>query len=180
MNKAELRKGLQKLKEYLAGQEFESMLLEEGEEAALDSLILPLEINDELSLDISCNFVHVPEFGDMLQYYGHLEVDELFAENPESFTEFNVLQLLNALNQMIPVGQFLFMQDQAEGGEQSVIGIRYTMLTALDNETEMEKCVSVIKFLMHIYELLCSSLVLLLEGETVQNALNIIGDVINL
>ena len=53
MNKAELRKGLQRLKEYLAGQEFESMLLEEGEEAALDSLILPLEINEELSLDIS-------------------------------------------------------------------------------------------------------------------------------
>ena len=180
MKKAELREGLQRLKAYLGGRGFESMLLEEGAEMELDSLLLPLEINDELSIDISCNFVHVPEFGYMLQYYGHLEVDGLFAENPESFTEYNVLQMLNAMNQMIPVGQFLFMQEQADGEEQNVIGIRYTMLTALDNEVEMEKCVSVIQFLMHIYELLCSGLMLLLEGETVQSALHIIADAINL
>lgn len=180
MNKTELREGLLRLREYLNSQDYESIFLEEGKEAALDSLILPLEIGEELSMDISCNFVHVPEFGDMLQYYGHMEADGLFEENPESFTEFNVLQLLNALNQMIPVGQFLFMQDQMDGEEKSMIGIRYTMLTALDNEAEMEKCVSVIKFLMHIYELLCSSLMLLLEGETVQSALDIIVDVINL
>lgn len=176
MNKEELRNGLQRLKEYLAGQDFKSRFLEEGKEAAMDSLVVPLIINEELSLDVSCNFVYAQEIGEVLQFYGHLNVNPLFEENPESLTEDSVLRLINALNQMIPVGQFLYMQDAAGEGEQNVIGIRYTMLTTLGDEAEMKKCMCIFTMIMRIYELLCSSLMLMLEGLSVEKTLGIIAE----
>lgn len=179
MKKKELREGLQRLDAYVSDQGFKSLFIKEGKGAAMDSLLLGLEIEEDLSVDISCNFVYTPELGSVLQFFGQLEVDELFGENPEAFEEQNVLELVNELNQMIPLGQFLFMQDTVDGEEQNAIGIRYTMLTALDSKAEMEKCVSVIRMLMDIYELLCSSLMLMVEGETVEGALQIIIALMN-
>jgi len=179
MEKKELREGLLRLKAYFDGKNFQSAFLEEGKDAELDSLLLGLIISEELSIDISCNYVDVPGFGNMLQYYGQLQVDELFAENPDAFGNEAVLELLNELNQIIPIGQFLFMHDNVNGEEMTAIGIRYTMLTALDNDTEMEKCASVIQMLMNIYELLCSGLMLLCDGASTQKALQIMKSFMN-
>lgn len=181
MNKEELREGLHRMEEYVDNHNFKSVFLEEGEEAEMDSLVIPLVINEELSVDISCNFVHAPEIGNVLQFYGHLEMDPLFEENPEAFTEFNVLKLINEINQMIPVGQFLYMkEDIGHGKEQNVIGIRYTMLTSLEGEAELKKTVHVLLLLMQAYEILCSSLMLLLEDETVEAILKIIKGLMNI
>ena len=72
------------------------------------------------------------------------------------------------MNRMIAVGQFLYMQDEKE--PKNAIGLRYTMRTDLSSEDELEKCVDTIELLMDSYELLCSMLILVFEGETVQNA----------
>ena len=110
MNKEQLREGLQRLDAYVSRQGFKSMFLEEGKQAAMDTLLLGLEIEEDLSIDISCNFVHAPEFGDVLQYYGQLELDPIMEENPQAFTDLNVYQMINQLNRGLPVGQILYMQ----------------------------------------------------------------------
>jgi len=179
MRKNELREGLLRLKAYFDSKNIQNAFLEEGKEAEMDSLLLGLIVSEELSIDISCNYVSVPEFGNMLQYYGHLTVDELFAENPDAFGSGTVLTLLNEMNQMVPVGQLLFVQDHVDGEIINGIGIRYTMLTALDNDTEMEKCASVVGMLMNVYELLCSGLMLLAEGKSAQEAIQIIKAFMN-
>lgn len=177
MNKEELREGLKRLDAYAGGQGFKSLFLEEGKQAEMDTLLLGLEMGENLSVDISCNFVHAPEFGNVLQYYGQLELNSIIEENPEAFTELNVFQMVNALNRELPVGQLLYMQDEAEGQARHVIGIRYTMLTELDDDAEMEKCVSIIQMLMNIYEVLCSTLLLLMEGESLGNAMDIMANI---
>ena len=60
------------------------------------------------------------------------------------------------------------MQDDQE--PQNAIGLRYTMRTDLSSEDELEKCVDTIELLMDSYELLCSMLMLVFEGETIQKA----------
>ena len=63
---------------------------------------------------------------------------------------------------------------QGEEEPRHAIGIRYTMLTDLDEEKELDKCGNVIKMLMNIYEVLCSTLLLLLEGESLESAMDIV------
>ncbi len=82
--------------------------------------------------------------------------------------------MINRLNQTLPVGQLLYMQGQGEEEPRHAIGIRYTMLTDLDEEKELDKCGNVIKMLMNIYEVLCSTLLLLLEGESLESAMDIV------
>ncbi len=170
MDKLALRQGLKKLEAYLTQYEMTSVFLEEGEQAPLDSLVLGLHVSDELSLDVSCNFIDAPDYGSILQYYGQLELDGMMAESPGTLTELNILQMINLLNSVLPVGQLLYMQNDVSPTH--VIGLRYTMRTGLDSEGELEKCGDVIEMLMDDYELLCSVLVLVLEGETVQGAMN--------
>ncbi len=177
MNKEQLREGLQRLDAYVSRQGFKSMFLEEGKQAAMDTLLLGLEIEEDLSIDISCNFVHAPEFGDVLQYYGQLELDPIMEENPQAFTDLNVYQMINQLNRGLPVGQILYMQGEGDQEAHHLIGIRYTMLTELDDEAELAKCVSIIEMIMNIYEVLCSTILLLLEGESLNSAMEILADI---
>lgn len=170
MDKKELREGLKKLEAYLEQYEMTSMFLEEGDQAPLDSLILGLRISDELSLDVSCNFVDAPDYGSILQYYGQLDLDGMMAESPGTLTELTILQMINLLNKMLPVGQLLYMQD--DKSPMHAIGLRYTMRTELDSDEELERCGDVVEMLMDDYELLCSVLVLVLEGQTVQSAMD--------
>ncbi len=177
MNKQELREGLKRLHEYVGKQGFKSMFLEEGKHAAMDTLLLGLEMEEDLSIYISCNFVHAPEFGDVLQYYGQLELDPIMEENPQAFTDLNIYQMINQLNRGLPVGQILYMQGEGDQEARHLIGIRYTMLTELDDEAELAKCVSIIEMLMNIYEVLCSTILLLLEGESLNSAMEILAGI---
>ena len=175
MKKEELREGLKRLEEYVSNLEMKSVFLEEGADVGMDTLLLGLEIDEDLSVDISCNFVYAPAFGDVMQYYGQMELNPIMEENPEAFTELNVYRMINTLNQIIPVGQFLYMQEENDGKMSHLIGIRYTMLTDLEGEAELEKCVIIIGMMMNIYEVLCSTLLLLMEGESLDNAMKIIA-----
>ena len=168
MNKEELREGLKRLEAHLKPYDITSVFVEEGEQAIMDSLVLGLSVSDDLSLDVSCNFVEAQDYGGVLQFFGQLELDGMMAENPEPFTELNILRMINTVNRMIAVGQFLYMQDDKE--PQNAIALRYTMRTDLSSEDELEKCVDTIELLMDSYELLCSMLMLVFEGETVQKA----------
>lgn len=168
MDKAELREGLKRLEAHLEPYDITSVFVEEGEQAAMDSLILGLRVSDELSLDVSCNFVEAHDYGGVLQFFGQLELDGMMEESPEAFTELNILRMLNTANRMIAVGQFLYMQD--EKAPKNAIGLRYMMRTDLSSEDELEKCVDTIELLMDSYELLCSMLLLISEGETVEHA----------
>lgn len=177
MNKEELREGLKRLEAHLEQYEMTSVFLEEGEQAPMDSLILGLRVSDELSVDISCNFIDVPEYGSILQFYGQLELDGMMEESPGTLTEFNILQMINLLNRMLPAGQLLYMQDDKE--PLNAIGLRYTMRTELASDDELEQCADVIEMLMDDYELLCSMLMLVLDGETVQGAMDIVVKLMN-
>lgn len=175
MKKEELREGLKRLYDYVSKIELKSLFLEEGVQADMDTLLLGLEIGEELSIDISCNYVYAPEFGNVLQYYGQMELNQILEENPEAFTELNVHRMINALNQTLPVGQILYMQEENNEETRHLLGIRYTMLTDLESEAELKKCVSIIEMLMNIYEVLCSTILLLLDGEPLDSAMDIIA-----
>ena len=171
----EMGAAMEELEEYVGNQGIKNMFLEEGKEAAMDTLLLGLELEEDLSIDISCNFVHAPEFGNVLQYYGQLELNSILEENPQAFTELNIYQMLNALNRELPVGQFLYIQEEGEEQVRHLIGIRYTMLTDLEDEAELAKCFSIVEMLMNIYEVLCSTLLLLMEGESLSEAMDIMA-----
>ena len=172
MNKAELRYGLKRLGAHLEQYEIKSLFMEEGEETPLDALVLGLNVSEELSLDVSCNFVDMPEYGNILQFYGQLELDGMMEESPGTLTESNILQMINLLNRLLPAGQFLYLQDDQK--PMNIIGLRYTMRTDLASENELEQCADIVKVLMDDYELLCSVLVLILDGETVQDTIDIV------
>lgn len=172
MNKEELREGLKRLGVHLEQYEVNSVFLEEGEQTPLDSLVLGLKVSEELSLDVSCNFFEVPNYGCLLQFYGQLELDGMMEESPGALTEFNILQMNNLLNSMLPAGQLLYIQ--SEEPHMNAIGLRYTMRTELARMEELEQCVDVVRMLMDDYELLCSVLMLVLDGETVQGAMDIV------
>lgn len=171
MKKEQLRNGLKRLDSYIKKLDFHSTFLEEGAAIPMDSLIVPLRIADELSIDISCNFIDVPNTGTMLQFYGHLPVNGMLNEAAAPVPDYDILSMINELNRMLPVGQLLYLRDGAEDTAEKALGIRYTMLTELDSEEEMKKCVYVFMLLMQVYELLCSSLILLLDGESVDEVL---------
>lgn len=172
MNKEELREGLKRLGVHLEQYEIKSVFLEEGEQAPLDSLILGLSVSEDLSLDVSCNFLDVPNYGCLLQFYGQLELDGMMEESPGALTEFNILQMNNLLNSMLPAGQFLYMQNDVP--PLNAIGLRYSMRTELARMEELEQCADVVRMLMDAYELLCSVLMLVLDGETVQGAMDVV------
>lgn len=118
-----MREGLKRLYEYVSGLDYKSMFLEEGKHAEMDTLLLGLEMEEDLSIDISCNFVYAPEFGNVLQYYGQMELDPILEENPEAFTEINVLQMINELNRGLPVGQILYMHGENDKEARHLLGI---------------------------------------------------------
>ena len=69
------------------------------------------------------------------------------------------------------------MKGEEDQEARHLIGIRYTMLTELDDEAELAKCVSIIEMLMNIYEVLCSTILLLLEGESLNSAMEILAGI---
>ncbi len=172
MNKEELREGLMRLHEYVKPLDFNSVFIEEGEEAPMDTLLLGARIGEDLSLDISCNFANAPGFGDILHLYGELNLSPMIEENPAAFSEEVVLRMANELNKSLPVGQIIYLTEDSQGKAQSVIGIRYTMLSDLAGEEELRKCVSVI-------EILCSTLYLLLEGDSLPKAMETLSKILD-
>ncbi len=179
MNKEELREGLMRLHEYVKPLDFNSVFIEEGEKAPMDTLLLGARIGEDLSLDISCNFANAPGFGDILHLYGELNLSPMIEENPAAFSEEVVLRMANELNKSLPVGQIIYLTEDSQGKAQSVIGIRYTMLSDLAGEEELRKCVSVIEMLLNIYEILCSTLYLLLEGDSLPKAMETLSKILD-
>lgn len=167
----QLRKGLKRLDAYIKELEFQSMFLEESSVVPMDSLLIPLHAGEELSIDISCNYVYVPDTGNLLQFYGQLMLDDMLAEAPAAVSDYDILSLINELNSMLPAGQLLYLRDGAGGKPEKALGIRYTMLTGLDTETELEKCAQILVLLTQVYELLGSSLILLLSGDSVEETM---------
>ncbi len=51
-------------------------------------------------------------------------------------------------------------------------------MTELDDQTELAKCVRIIEMLMNIYEVLCSTILLLLEGESLNSAMEILAGIL--
>ena len=51
-------------------------------------------------------------------------------------------------------------------------------MTGLDSEDELEKCIDIIELMMDIYELLCSVLILILDGDTVQEAMETVAELV--
>ncbi|MCI9422378.1 MAG: hypothetical protein HFG81_06635 [Dorea sp.] len=178
MNKEELREGLKRLYEYVSPLDYKSVFLEEGNGVPMDTLLLGVTIGEELSMDISCNFAHAPEFGDILHFYGELDLEPLLEENPDAFSERVILKMINGLNKSLPIGQIVYLTEDSTGKSQKVIGIRYTMLTGLSGEDELRKCVSIIEMLMNIYEILCSTLYLLLEGDSLEKAMETLSRIL--
>ncbi len=169
----QLREGLKRLDSYVRKLDFQSTLLEKSAVVPMDCLLIPLRVGEDLSIDISCNFVDMPEFGCLLQFYGQLGLNEMLAEAAVPVSDYDIMSLINELNSMLPVGQFLYLRNEEQGGEtQKALGIRYTMLTGLNDERELEKCGHVLMLLMQVYELLGSGLVLLLDGNSVEETLD--------
>ncbi len=53
------------------------------------------------------------------------------------------------------------------------------MLSDLAGEEELRKCVSVIEMLLNIYEILCSTLYLLLEGDSLPKAMETLSKILD-
>lgn len=176
MEKEDLKTGLKRLEEHVGKQGVSCMFLEESGAVPMDTLVVPLKIGEELSVDISCNFVDVSEFGSILQFYGQIILTEMIKEQPGILTEERILGLLNELNRMIPIGQFLYLTD---GSGEKMIGMRDTMLTGLEDERELDKCLQVLQMLMQIYELLCSGLLLLLDGNPLETVMQTLAELLS-
>lgn len=179
MNNEELREGLKRLREYVKPLDFNSVFLEAGKDVPMDTLLLGAKIGEEMSLDISCNFANAPGLGDILHLYGELNLNPMIEENPSAFSEEVVLRMANELNKSLPIGQIIYLTEDSQGKAQSVVGIRYTMLSDLAGEEELEKCVSVIEMLLNIYEILCSTLYLLLEGDPLPKAMETLSKILD-
>ncbi len=171
MDEKQLRACLKGLGEYLKQQDFQNTFLEAGASVPMDTLLIPLDISDELSLDVSCNYVSVPETGSILQFYGQMEIDGLLAEEGMQASLDDIIKLLNELNSIVPIGHFLYLHGDVENPEKNLIAVRYTMFTNLSTDTELEQCVRILTIIMHDYELLCSHLLLLLTGQSVEGAI---------
>ncbi len=177
----QLREGLKRLDSYVKELDFQSVLLEKSTVVPMDSLLIPLRVGEDLSIDISCNFVNVPDVGNLLQYYGQLGLDEMLAEATVSVSDYDILNLINELNSMLPVGQLLFLRNDDQSGQpEKALGIRYTMLTGLSDERELDKCGHVLMMLMQVYELLGSSLILLMDGKSVEETLETLRELLEL
>ena len=179
MSKEELREGLKRLHEYVMQLDFNSVFIEEGEKAPMDTLLLGARIGEDLSLDVSCNFANAPGFGDILHLYGEMNLNPIIEENPAAFSEEVILRMANELNKSLPIGQIIYLTEDSQGKAQRVAGIRYTMLTDLAGEKELKKCVEIIEMLLNIYEILCSTLYLLLEGDSLPKAMETLSKIMD-
>lgn len=181
MDKEQLQERLKKLGAYIKKLDFHNTFLEESPACPMDSLMVSLRVAEELSIDISCNFIDVPDMGTMLQFYGQLQLDGMLNEAAVPVSDFDILCLINELNRMLPIGQMNYMSDEREDMEaEKALGIRYTILTDLESESEMKKCVHILMLLTQIYEILCSSLLLLLDGESVGKVLETIKNLLDI
>lgn len=178
MEKEQLKEGLKRLDAYAKQLDFPSVLLEENDTVPMDSLVISLQMEKDLSIDISCNFVEIPEVGNILQFYGQIVLNAIIEESGKTISNEDILYLINALNRMIPIGQLLYLYDAVNDSAEKIIGIRYTMMTELDNEIELKKCAEVLMMLMQIYEILCSSLLLLIDGNSVETTLLMIEELL--
>lgn len=177
----QLREGLKRLDAYVKGLDFQSAFLEKSAVVPMDCLLIPLHVGEGLSIDISCNFVNVPEVGNLLQYFGQLSIDEMLAEAAAPVSDYDLMSLINELGSMLPIGQLLYLRDAGQNKEaEKALGIRYTMLTELNDEKELERCGHVILLLMQVYELLGSSLVLLMDGNSVEETMETVKRLLGL
>lgn len=177
----QLREGLKRLASYVKELDFQSTLLEKSAVVPMDCLLIPLRVGEDLSIDISCNFVNVPEVGNLLQFYGQLRLNEMLAEADAPVSDYDIMSLINELNSMLPIGQFIYFRNEVESGElEKALGIRYTMLTELNDERELDKCGHVLLLLMQVYELLGSSLILLMSGNSVEETLGTLRHLLEL
>lgn len=178
----QLREGLKRLDAYVRELDFQSTLLESSAVVPMDCLLIPLRVGEDLSIDISCNFVNVPKVGNLLQFYGQVRLNEMLAEAAVApVSDFDLMNLINELNSMLPIGQLLYVRNTDQGGEpEKSIGIRYTMLTELKDERELDQCGHVLMLLMQVYELLGSSLILLMDGKSVEETLETLKQLLEL
>ncbi|MCC8029567.1 MAG: hypothetical protein LIO75_07220 [Lachnospiraceae bacterium] len=177
MTESELRDGLKRLGDFLRKVDIDSELLERSPEIPMDSLHIPLEM-EELTLDLVCNYIDESETDGMLQFYAQIELDDnpLFsASMPE---EAELLRLCNGLNTIMPIGQTIYMHKSEEEGITHALGLRYTMLTDLSGETEFGRCVENISMLMTIYQFLCGALLLLADGNDAAEAIDQISELL--
>ncbi len=176
MDHGQLREGLKKLHSYVQRLDFQSTFFEEGPEVPLDSLVIPLHVGDDLSMDISCNFIDIQDVGSLLQFYGQILLDELIKEADPPVSKERILDFVNRINLILPAGQILYLPDEGDG--QKILGIRYTFPTKLENDSELKKCVEILMLLTQSYELLCSCLLLFVNGDSMDSILDTIRDVL--
>lgn len=164
MSESELKDGLVKLGEFLKKVDIDSELLEVSPEVPMDSLHIPMDM-DGLQMDLVCNYMESSaEEEGILQFFAQVELGD-GPDVPKPVTdETELLRLCNGLNSIIPVGQMVYLNGDGREGMARALGLRYTMLTDLDNETELSRCVDVIVMLMTAYQLLCGTLVLMSDG----------------
>lgn len=147
----------------------------------MDCLLIPLRVGEDLSIDISCNFVDVPDMGSILQFFGQLRLNEMLAEAQAPVSDYDILNLINELNSMLPIGQLLYLHNEEQGEDaEKALGIRYTVLTELNDKRELDKCGHVLILLMQVYELLGSSLILLMDGNSVEETLERLKELLEL
>lgn len=178
MEQKQLREGLKRLHSYVRQLDFQSTFLEAGPEVLMDSLVIPLQVG-ELNIDISCNYIDIQDVGPLLQFYGQIVLDELIDEaNPPVFEE-RILDFVNRLNLILPIGQLLYLSDENDGDGQKILGIRYTLPAELEKDSDLKKCVKILMLLMRIYEFLCSCLILFLDGDSMDSILDTIRQMLN-
>lgn len=178
MEQKQLREGLKRLHSYVQQLDLQSTFLEEGPEVLMDSLVIPLQVG-ELNLDISCNYIDIQDVGPLLQFYGQIMLDELIEEAEPPVFEERILDFTNRLNLILPIGQLLYLSDENDGDGQKALGIRYTVPTELEKDSELKKCVKILMLLMRIYEFICSCLILFLDGDSMDSILNTIQQLLN-
>lgn len=179
MNHDQFRDGLKRLQSYIQQLDFQSTFFEEGPEIPMDSLVIPLHVGEDLSIDISCNFIDIQDKGPLLQFYGQMILNELLEDASTTVTKERILDFVNRLNLILPIGQLFYLSDEKEENGQKILGIRYTIPTELDKESELKKCVKILVLLMQVYELLCSCLLLFIDGDSMDGILETIGNLLN-
>lgn len=163
-----LRDRLSELGKYLDEFEFPTTFLKKSAIIEMDTLLVGLEIGEELSIDMSLNYFTIPELTEVLQFYGQLVLNELMADPDSAVTEENILMLVNEMNRLMPIGQLIYM---GEKPEEKTLGIRYLLPTDLSSEESLQQCVKVLMLLMQVYEFLASALTLMADGSSVEESL---------
>ncbi|MCC8150306.1 MAG: hypothetical protein LIO96_02310, partial [Lachnospiraceae bacterium] len=106
----------------------------------------------------------------MLQFFSQIELNQN-PDLPEALNDENeILRLCNGLNTILPVGHMVYIDGRDGGGMARALGLRYTIITGLDSEQELEKCVEIIMMLMTAYQFLCGALTLMIDGASAAEA----------